>query len=477
MATTTPITTRAAGPPPAATQRLGLTQYLGYASGDAANNLAFSMTSMLLLLYYTDVAGISAAAVGTMFLVVRFWDAVADLFAGRLVDKAQTRWGKFRPFILFGALPLLLMSVAVFSIPGPLHGTSAGLVYAYITYALLGLLYSLVNIPYGSLASAMTQLPTERARLATFRVIGSNLTILMLAFVVAPQIKGSSDLQHSLTLTTAAFVVAGFVLYLFTFLTAKEQVQREVATVSLRQSFGTLGHNRPLLLLCLSSLMFLTALISLSTVGAFYARDVLGNANLFIVLTLAQTVGTFLIAPFVPKLTRTIGKKNAFIACGAVGFVALAGLTVAPASVPPVAVILFFLAGVGLGGVNTLMWALEADTVEYGEWRTGVRTEGTTYAMFSFTRKMGQALGGAAAAYTLGFGGYVSGKHVVQTESAVHAVKLAAGFVPATFVIVSLAVMAIYPLTEARFRQIVRETAERRIALVTGASSTGAPRP
>jgi glucuronide carrier protein len=467
------MTTTTATPAPTRTRPLGLSQYLGYASGDAANNLAFSMTSLFLLLYYTDVAGIAAAAVGTMFLLVRFFDAFADLFAGRMVDRApSTRWGKFRPFILFGSLPLLLISVATFSVPGGL-GSGGKLVYAYITYALLGLLYSLVNIPYGSLASAMTQLPTERARLATFRVIGSNLTILMLAFVVAPQIKGSSDLQHSLTLTTAAFVVAGFVLYLFTFLTAKEQVQRDVAAVSLRQSFGTLGHNRPLLLLCLASLMFLTGLISLSTVGAFYARDVLGNANLFIVLTLAQTVGTFLIAPFVPKLTRTIGKKNAFIACGAVGVVALAGLTVAPASVPAVAVILFFLAGVGLGGVNTLMWALEADTVEYGEWRTGVRTEGTTYAMFSFTRKMGQALGGAAAAYTLGFGGYVSGKHVVQTDSAVHAVKLAAGFVPAVFVVISLAIMAIYPLTEARFREIVRETAARRIAQAPSAS--GAP--
>src|SRR5689334_18762208 len=113
MAATTPITTGASRPSPARTKRLGLSQYLGYASGDAANNLAFSMSSLFLLLYYTDVAGISAAEVGTMFLVVRFWDAITDLFAGRLVDRAQTRWGKFRPFILFGSLPLLLISVAV----------------------------------------------------------------------------------------------------------------------------------------------------------------------------------------------------------------------------------------------------------------------------------------------------------------------------------------------------------------------------
>ena len=464
-------TTTTAPPAPTRARPLGLAQYLGYASGDAANNLAFSMTSLFLLLYYTDVVGIAAAAVGTMFLVVRFFDAFADLFAGRMVDRAPTtRWGKFRPFILFGSLPLLLASVATFSVPGGL-GSGGKLIYAYVTYALLGLLYSLVNIPYGSMAAAMTQVPTERARLASFRVIGSNLTILVLALVVAPQIKSSSDLQHSLTITTSAFVVVGFVLYLFTFLTTREQVQREVETVSLRQSLGTLGHNPPLLLLCLSSLMFLTGLISLSTVGALYARDVLGNANLFIVLTLAQTAGTFLIAPFVPLLTRTIGKKNAYLACGVVGLIALVGLTLAPGSVPAIAVVMFFLAGVGLGGVNTLMWALEADTVEYGEWKTGVRTEGTTYAMFSFTRKMGQALGGAAAAYTLGIGGYVSGKHVVQTDSAIHAVKLAAGFVPGAFLVISLVIMAMYPLTETRFREIVSETLQRRIARLAATST------
>jgi len=453
--------TTAAPPTPAATRRLGLAQYAGYASGDAANNLAFSMTSLFLLLYYTDVVGISAAVVGTMFLLVRFWDAVADLFAGRLVDKAQTRWGKFRPFILFGALPLLLLSVATFSVPSGLSLTGKH-VYMYVTYALLGLAYSLVNIPYGSLAAAMTQVPTERAKLATWRIYGSNLTILMLAFVVAPQIKGSSNLQRSLTITTLVFVVVGAALYLFTFLTAKEQVQRDFPNVSLRQSFATMRTNRPLIMLCVSGLMFLTGMIAASTVGAFYARDVLGNANLFIWMTLLQTVGTFAIALFVPQIVRTLGKKKGYLLLGAVAIVAGIGIALAPPSTPAVAFFFFFLLGIGIGGVNTLMWALEADTVEYGEWKTGVRTEGTTYAMFSFTRKLGQAFGGAAAAYTIGLGGYIAGKGVVQTESAKNAIKVAAGAVPAGFILLAVALMFFYPLTERVFRDVVREVAGRR---------------
>jgi glucuronide carrier protein len=471
MAATTPATARAAGPQPAATKKLGLSQYFGYASGDAANNLAFSMSSLFLLLYYTDVAGISAAAVGTMFLVVRFWDAVTDLFAGRLVDRAQTRWGKFRPFILFGALPLLLMSVAVFSIPNSLHGHPLALLWAYITYALLGLLYSLVNIPYGSLAAAMTQVPTERAKLATWRVYGSNLTILMLAFVVAPQIKGSSNLQRSLTITTLSFVVLGAGLYLLTFYTAREQVQRDVPQVSLRQSFATLKTNRPLIMLCVSSLLFLTGMIAVSTVGAFYARDVLGNANLFIWMTLVQTLGTFAVALFVPQIVRTLGKKTGYLLLGLVGIVAGIGIMFAPPSVPAVALFFFFVLGIGVGGVNTLMWALEADTVEYGEWKTGLRTEGATYSVFSFTRKMGQAIGGAGAAFTIGLGGYVT-QSETQPDSAIRAIKIAAGGLPAGVIAIALAIMVAYPLTEGRFREIVREVAQRRVARQVEAART-----
>jgi glucuronide carrier protein len=457
------------------TKPLRLPQFVGYACGDAANNLAFSMSSMFLLIYYTDVVGISAAAVGTLFLVVRFWDAFADVFAGRLVDKTSTRWGKFRPFILFGSLPLLLLSVAVFSVPGGLSDGGV-LVYAYVSYAVLGLAYSIVNIPYGSMATAMTQRSEERAKLATFRVFGSNLTILMLALVVAPQIKGSDDLQRSLTITTLVFVVVGFALYLFTFLTAKEQVERDVPKVSVRETVDTVKQNRPLLMLCLSSLAFLTGMFALQTVAIYYARDVLGNANYYIVISLVQTAGTFLAAAFVPLVVRTIGKKRGYLTLGAVAIAAGIALALAPASTPIVAFGCFFFLGIGMGGVNTLMWALEADTVEYGEWKTGVRTEGTTYALFSFTRKMGQAVGGAAAAYTIGFGGYVA-QSATQPDSAVTAIKIAAGVVPAVVIGIALAIMFAYPLTESRFRELVREVAQRRVARQIEAARASGPIP
>jgi glucuronide carrier protein len=446
--------------------RLGFPQYAGYAAGDAANNLAFSMTSMFLLLYYTDVVGIAAGAAGTLFLVVRIWDAFADMFAGRIVDRTMTRWGKFRPFFLFGAAPVLLLSVATFTVPSLATGGGA-LALAYLTYAALGLAYSMINIPYGSLASAMTQRPEERGKLASFRMIGTALTIMMLAFVVAPQIQkfdgDPEGFQRSLLVTTLVFAAIGFALYMFLFRTSREQVEREVAHVSMRQSLQTLKGNKPLVMLCLSSLAFLTGMFSLQTVQAYYARDVLGDANYIIILTVLSVGAIFVVAPVIPRVVRTIGKKRGFVGFGALGVVAGLGISLSPASIPAVPMFFFGLMGVSVAGVNTLMWALEADTVEYGEWKTGVRTEGITYALFSFTRKLGQAVGGAMAAYAIGFGGY-NGDVKEQSESALSWIGYSAGFIPALFILVGVAIFVRYPLTEKTFTDMVADTKARREA-------------
>jgi glucuronide carrier protein len=448
-------------------RKLGTMQYLGYAAGDAANNLAFSMSSFFLLIYYTDVVGISAAAAGTLFLVIRIWDGFADIFAGRVVDRTMTRWGKFRPFFIFAGPPVLLLSVATFTLPGMVDGDGTKLLVAYLTYGLLGLAYSLVNIPYGSLAAAMTQHPGERAKLASFRMIGTAVTTIMLAFVVAPQVqrfRGDPDgFQQSLLITTSIFVVIGVALYLFLFSTARETVQRDVAHVSTRQSFTTLKGNKPLIMLCLASLSFLTAMFSLQTVQVYYARDVLGNANLLTLLTVLSVGSIFIVAPLVPRLVRAIGKKRAFLSFAVLGVLAGVGISLSPPSTPWVSMVFFGLMGVCTAGVNTLMWALEADTVEFGEWKTGVRTEGITYALFSFTRKLGQAVGGAVAAYAIAWGGYIGGA-AIQDQDALDAIRYASGFLPVVFILLGILIFFRYPLTEQTFAKLVAETQARRLA-------------
>lgn len=164
-------------------QQLSWRTIVGYSLGDVANNFAFAMGALFLLSYYTDVAGVGAAAAGTMLLLVRVFDAFADVFAGRVVDSVNTRWGKFRPFLLFGTAPLMIFSVLVFWVPTD-WSHSSKVVYAYLTYMGLGLCYSLVNIPYGSLATAMTQQPQSRARLGAARGIAASLTFVCLAFLI-----------------------------------------------------------------------------------------------------------------------------------------------------------------------------------------------------------------------------------------------------------------------------------------------------
>jgi len=206
----------------------------GYGLGDFANNLAFALSTAFLLYYYTDVAGLSAAAIGTMFLVVRLWDAFADLFAGRVVDRTMTRWGKFRPFILFGAVPLMFLSYLTFHVPSGISD-SAKLLYAYLTYAVLGLLYSLVNVPYGSLASAMTQSVHQRAKLVSARAFGAAVGGIILSFIIAPQISDlraqKADMapgeyqekaQAVVTQTTLLLILIGSVAYLLVFLLCRE---------------------------------------------------------------------------------------------------------------------------------------------------------------------------------------------------------------------------------------------------------------
>jgi glucuronide carrier protein len=446
--------------------KLHRSQFLGYAAGDVANNLTFSMVSAFLLIYYTDVAGISAATAGTLFLIVRIWGGVTDLVAGRRADATSTRWGKFRPYVLFGAVPLMLLLVALFSIPSGL-GDDAKVIWAFVSYALFSLVYSFVNIPYGSLSAAMTQEPGERAKLSTARMISASLTILAIAIIVSPQIAGGGNLQHSLTITTLVFAVIGVAMYVWCFATSRETVQRDVADISLRDTIAMMRHNRPLVLLCASSLLFLTAMFSLQTVGVYYARDVLGNADLYIVMTIVQTAGMIVAAAVVPKAIAAVGKKRTYVVAGAIAAAASIGIALTPGSTPAIGIACLGVLGFGLGTVNTLIFALQADTVDYGEWNSGIRTEGSSYAVLSFTRKTGQGIGGAAAAYMIGLGGYVSGA-ATQSAGAETAVRLAAGGLPAVLFLGAVAVMLVYPLTEKVFRTLVAEMAERRAAAALG---------
>ena len=211
----------------------------------------------------------------------------------------------------------------------------------------------------------------------------------------------------------------------------------------------------------------------LQTLQVYYARDVLGSADYTILLAVLTTGAMFVVSPVIPKIVAGVGKKRAYIAAGVVTAIGGVGIALVPPSLLVLAMMCFAVYGIGISGVQGLMFALQSDTVEYGEWASGVRTEGTDYAALSFTRKVGQGIGGALAGWGIGVGGYVAGSSF-QTPGSLDAIRYLTGLGPAVFVGLGAVAMLAYPLTEGRFRTIIADLASRRVeGLTREASRTG----
>lgn len=437
----------------------------GYGLGDAANNFAFSLGMLYLLNYYTDVAGIDAAAAGTLLVLVRVYDAAMDMVVGRIVDRTptSTRWGRFRPYLLWGSLPLLLMNVAVFSVPATWN-TSEKLAYAYITYALLGTAYAFVNIPYGALASVMTQAPRERSRLSAARTLMATTTVILLAGVLSYALRDvhGPALQDQLTRLTLLLAAIGVLFYLVCFSCTREVVERSVTPAQWKSSLTALRTNRPLQILCMITFGVLIGVSAAGASAMYYARYVLGDTKYFLTITLVTTMFGMLVAvPAAPRLVGRCGKQKTF----QIGMVLAACAHLSLLFIPPAS-----LTGacgalaVGSAGsmlATTVMWALESDTVEYGEWKTGLRIEGMNYSFFSLTRKCGQALGGSLPAFLLAGGAYVPNQ-ATQTPSAMWAITQGIALIPAIAFSAALLIMSIYPLSDRRFLDIIDDIRTRR---------------
>lgn len=460
--------------PAATAQPLTTRNYLAYSAGDAANNVSFTMAGMFLILYYTNVVGIEGGVIGTMFLVLRFIDAFTDVLMGRLIDmKRPGKLGKFRPLILWFSFPLLASSFMIYAAKWffPDQSTTFYTVYMYVFYILMGsIFYTAVNIAYGSMAPSLTQVPAERAKLAGFRMYGAAAMILLLVWVIAPQISGQAGdaeaLQSTLVLTVGALSLLGLGLYMFTVAGTVEQVPRSPKPVTLKESFGSLKVNRPLQVLSVAAVAALIGMTVLGTLGSYIAIYVQGDATFIAINTTAQVAALFVVSPLIPKMVRTIGKRKGYLIVASAMYVGALLIWFAPIdSNPWIGTFAFFVMGIGLYGTNTLMWALEADCVEYGEWKIGARTEGTTYAVFSFTRKMGQALGGFVGGWALVWAGFVAadvsaGAEVTDAVSG-NIRMWAALFILGSTLLTQLA-MLMYPLTEKKFLEIVAEIAARR---------------
>ena len=457
--------------------KLSLREKIGYGCGDAASSMFWKLFSMYLMFFYTDIFGITAAAVGTMFLITRIWDAAFDPFVGILGDRTETRWGKFRPYLLWMAIPFGIIGVFTFTTPS--LGAQGKLIYAYVTYSLMMMIYSLINVPYASLLGVMTADGKERTTLATFRFIfafGGSLVVLAAAEPVAGFFSrsggGAPDLQRGWQWAAGVFALIAVILFWLTFAWTKERIKPVTEQTSLKHDLADLWKNRPWFVLLGAGIatIFFNSIRDgaamyyfkyyLNTNAAFSLPSLkftMGWSSLYFVLGQgANILGVILAKP----VSDRIGKKNTF-------FVAMLGASifsfmvygVRPESVGLV-MILQCLISVCAGFVFPLLWSMYADAADYSEWKTGRRATGLVFSASSMSQKFGWTLGGAFAGWLLGFYGFQA--NVVQNGDTQTGIRMMVSIFPAIGALLSGLFMLVYPLKESLLKNIEAELASRR---------------
>ncbi|MGN1191255.1 MAG: MFS transporter [Dorea sp.] len=437
-------------------------QRIGYGSSDFACNLIWQMISLYLLYFYTNVMHLNAAAVSVMFLVTKVFDGVTDLIVGFLIDKTNTRWGKSRPWILFGAIPFGITSVLAFSVPN--ISQTGMLIYAYVTYILLSLSYTIVNIPMASILPSLTEDPQERTVLASCRTFFSSIgstVVSAFALTLVDQF-GNGNEALGFRLVMILFGIIGCAVFFFCFFNTREIVEVHTEKVSLKANIMCLIQNKPWKLFALNIIWFFGGYVIQASAVIYYFTYVVANEALVqIVATITTLVPIVanLCAPFLTKLTT---KRNLMIAGNVLHSAGLLMIFFGGVNIPVIlAGAVIAAAGYGLKG--SMHFAMQPDPVDYGEWKSGVNTAGTLSAVNGFIGKVGMAVASSAGAALLAAGGF-DANAAVQVGSAQTAITAMYIWVPIVLNIASVITMAFYDLDK-KYAQIAKELEERRTRL------------
>lgn len=439
-------------------QRLPFREKVGYSLGDMAFNFTFMPVTVFILYFYTDVFGISAASAATLIMVARLWDAINDPIIGAFVDKTQSRWGKFRPYILFSAIPLAIMLVLTFTTPN--LSQTGKLIYAYITYIGLGMVSTVYIIPYGALTSSMTQDHAERANLSAIRIIFAMIggAIVVAGVPILTQSLAGGNLQLGYQYTMSIFAVIAVVLMIISFKTTKERYSvKSSGKTTVKGMLNLLKTNKPLQILCVAFFVFFGISGVSSVMGMYYFTYVLNRTDL---LALAGTIpmGFMLISLFfVPFLLKHMEKKTVLMIGS---FITIIRFLVIFTGSVPIILIGMAIGGIGSGLVGGVIWGFVPDTIEYGEWKTGIRAEGIVYAIVGFFYKFGSALGGLVPGVVLTMTGYVP--NVAQTKTALFGIISLMSVIPLVLTIAYIVIMRFYTLDKETYNNILEELKTRK---------------
>ena len=447
-----------------ATGKLSVKEKVGYALGDTAANFIFQTMVMFQLAFYTDTFGITAAAAGTLLVVVRVWDAIFDPIMGILADRTKTKWGKFRPWILGTAVPFGIMGFLTFVTPD--FSESGKLVYAYVTYIVLMMVYSANNLPYSALSGVMTGDLGERTSLSSYRFVFAMLAQLIIQGLALPMVSyfGQGSSAQGYQYTMAIFSTLAVVLFFITFLTTKERIQPDPAQkASVKQHYSDLMKNGPWIAMFVLTLVLFITLSMRGSVIFYYFRYYVSTENYESLFSLFNVLGTSstIIGIFFSKgLAMRFGKRNVFIG-------GLAGTTLFTALfvfLPPTAVTMMFatemLRQFVYGFTIPLLWAMMADVADYSEWKNKRRATGIIFSAIVFALKAGLGFGGAITGFVLSMYGYVP--NVAQTQSALNGIVLTMSIFPAVTFGLCVVCLFFYSINKQAEIQITNELAERR---------------
>ena len=446
----------------------GMQDKVGYMLGDVGSCLLFNFIGSYLLVFYTDVFGISAAAVGTLMAVSRVWDAINDPMMGVIVDKRKrTKDGKFRPYLKYMGIPLGIFTILTFLvIPNMPQGMK--LPYAYITYIGFGMAYTAINIPYGSLASVMTNDPVQRTELSTWRNISSIFAMIPLMVLTPKLVFDASDAVSPKGFLIAAvlYVIIANIGYRLCYKMTTERIINEVKEdapkASLGETLKTLGKNKALIGLILSSLGTLTAMFLPNALNAYLFKDYFQAPGLLSLAGLLPMVGTFLAIPVTGKLVAKFGKKNIAIYSGIVSIAAYVVLVLFPTKNPMLYIALITVSGFGTALYGMIVWAVVGDVIDYQEYLSGKREEGIVYATYSLSRKLVQAIVGSIGGFALAAIGYQSGA-ATQAPEVAESIRTIITVVPLIgFIFGTVCLKFVYNLSNKTLNEVNEELERRR---------------
>lgn len=437
---------------------------LAYGMGDVGCNFSWMFVGNFLMIFYTDVFGISMSAVAALMLFSRFWDAINDPIVGGLTDSTKTRWGRYRPWLLIAAPLTAVVLIASFW-AHPDWNDTVKIVYMIITYCILVLGYTCVNIPYGTLCGAMTQNIEERAKINTFRSVSAMIAIGVINIITIPLISklGNGSDQQGYLLVAILYGIIFALCHIFCFAKTKEAVTvPEKKKIPIKLQIKTVAQNKPYLLALIGQFLFGVTLYGRNADALYYFKYVEGSETLFttysLVIIIPSIIGAGLFQ-ILFKLTENKGRTASILAfCTGVSMLSL--YLFSPVESAVAFYIFSGLTQFFFAGFNTAIYAIIPDCVEYGEWKTGIRNDGFQYSFISLGNKIGMAIGTSVLAAALSCAGFEA--NIKQNEAVLSIMKHSFSTIPGVLWIITAVVLFFYRLNKKSYNKIVDEIKERK---------------